>query len=191
MANKPILTVEVLRQLISYDPETGELTWKRREAHWFKVDKRNSGPGWNTKWAGKPALNCLQRSGYRNGHLFNVNLQSHRAAYAIGTGIELSDDLVIDHINGVKDDNRLCNLRLIPQRENVRNAKLYSSSKVGVPGIMWEQSHKAWSAKINDGKQRRIGRFKCIGQAIKARKEAERRLGYHPNHGRVSIPTGG
>ena len=91
MDDKPILTVELLRQLLTYNPETGELFWKERGPEWFNIKSRDSRPGWNTQWAGQPALNCRQSSGYRNGHILGHGMQAHRAAYAIQTGVELSD----------------------------------------------------------------------------------------------------
>jgi len=187
MATSHILTPELLRQLLDYDPETGLLTWKRRGPEWFSDGYRTAqgrANNWNRKWAGKSALNHLYAaSGYRSGAVLEVPIQAHRAAYMVYHGVRISGS--IDHINGRKEDNRICNLRDVTSQENCRNAALYSSNKSGCPGVMWDQSRRRWDAKINfDGKQRRLGRFKLKADAVAARKAAELEHGYHANHGR-------
>ena len=138
---------------------------------------------WNAKWAGRLALNHITAYGYRVGALLGVKLLAHRAALIIYHGRQISDH--IDHINGIRHDNRLVNLREVTRQMNNRNACLYSSNTSGVPGVIWEESRKAWAVKINfDGKQRRIGRFKDKEEAIAARREAEAQHGYTARHGR-------
>jgi hypothetical protein len=190
------LTVAVLRGLLIYDPMTGQLCWRKRGPEWFTEETRHSQAhrtnGWNAKWAGKPALNYVYQGAYRSGSVLGIQILAHRAAYAIATGIELKDIPEIDHINGDRSDNRLLNLRSVCHSENLRNTPIYKSNRTGVHGVRWEQTHRAWAVKINfDGKQRRVGRFKCFGQAILARKSAEKQHGYHPNHGRVALAIGG
>ena len=48
------LTAEIARQLLDYDPETGELTWKPRGSHWFASE--SAFKSWNTKYAGKKGV---------------------------------------------------------------------------------------------------------------------------------------
>jgi hypothetical protein len=181
MADRNILAPELLRQLIRYDPDTGTLFWLKRDRKFFPSERGCN--VWNSLWPGKPALNHISVYGYRVGAVMGVKLLAHRAALMIYHGRPISDH--IDHINGIRHDNRLCNLREVTRQINNRNARLYSSNTSGVAGVMWEESHKAWSAKINfDGKQRRIGRFKNKEDAIAARREAEAQHGYTARHGR-------
>lgn len=45
---------------------------------------------------------------------------THRFIWECFNGL-ITDNEVIDHINNVEDDNRLCNLQLVTQSENVKN----------------------------------------------------------------------
>ena len=189
MAKQPLPTVEQLRQLLRYDPETGELFWLPRGQEWFEGLKRPAqqlANCWNAHWAGKLALRVNSTTGYCSGAVLSRPIQGHRVIWSMAHGVPLDEVGLIDHIDGNKSNNRLSNLRMVSQQENCRNAKLYKSNTSGVPGVMWEESHKAWSAKINfGGRQRRIGRFKKFEDAVAARKRAEAQHGYHPNHGRA------
>jgi hypothetical protein len=92
----------------------------------------------------------------------------------------------IDHINGNRRDNRIANLRAVDRRENMRNARLRSNNTSGIVGVTFSRDRKKWVAQINDGKVRSLGRFDKFEDAVEARKAAERRAGFHPNHGRPS-----
>lgn len=188
MAVRADITPEILRQLLEYDPETGLLYWKARDESVFADVEDSRGPAWaarrwNVRYAGKPALDNVQGSGYKKGSVLSVPVLAHRVAFAIHHG--RTDFCEIDHINGDKTDNRITNLRDVAHSDNARNVGLYKNNTSGHHGVMWEESHKAWAAKITfGGKQRRIGRFKVKEDAIAARKAAEILHGYHVNHGR-------
>lgn len=194
MADRRILTPEVLRQLLRYEPKTGKLYWRERGPEWFEDGYRTAqgrANNWNTKWAGKQAFTAQIYGTYHIGAVLEVKVSAHRVAWSIYHGVHIQDIRDIDHINGDKSDNRIANLREVPRIENARNVSLYKSNKSGVPGVMWEASHQAWAVKINyDGRQRRVGRFKLFDDAVAARKAAEIKHGYHENHGRTSA-TGG
>lgn len=94
----------------------------------------------------------------------------------------------IDHINKDKQDNRINNLRDVTTAENQRNRKLMVTNKSGACGVHKlnkRYSALVWSAVIMvDKKQIYLGSFRTKEQAIKARKAAERKHGFHPNHGK-------
>ena len=106
----------------------------------------------------------------------------------------------IDHINGNRTDNRLCNLRCIPQAANKRNSKTKANNVSGIQGVSrWETTRRGtqkismWRATaINQsGKQviktfsiTKYGDDAAFKLACAARKEMEKDYGYHPNHGR-------
>ncbi len=90
----------------------------------------------------------------------------------------------IDHINHIRNDNRLCNLREVTHKENTYNQSIRTNNKSGAVGVMFDGSRNKWRAYIMvDGVQRFLGRFKQKQDAIKARKEANLHYGFHENHG--------
>lgn len=186
MASKPLPPQDVLRQLLDYNPDTGVLTWKERGPQWFK-DGRHSAAHtaakWNSQNAGKEAFTG-DVTGYRLGRINKRHLLAHRVIWMMVHGVDPDH---IDHINGDRADNRLVNLRDVTATGNVRNSKLPCNNTSGVIGISWDRSRAKWEAHITlADRKKHIGRFPCIGQAIRARKEAERRHGFHPNHGRAA-----
>lgn len=92
-----------LLELLSYDPDTGELHWKKRDEKWFS-DKGRSASGnrslWNARFAGKLAFTAVSAQGYLHGTIFLKGYSAHRVAWAIFHGAWPSD--FIDHINGDK-----------------------------------------------------------------------------------------
>jgi hypothetical protein len=102
---------ELLRSLFLYDPVTGRL--------FHKANRRRVK-------AGSYADSTRRADGYRQVALRldgkQYQLKAHRVAWILAHGA-IPDGLQIDHINGIRDDNRLCNLRLVTQRENDQNRR--------------------------------------------------------------------
>ena len=75
----------------------------------------------------------------------------------------------LDHINGVRNDNRLCNLREATQAENVRNRGVQSDSVSQVKGVRWDARWRKWQARITvSRKQKHLGYFNTIEDAAAA-----------------------
>ncbi len=181
MAESQIPSPATLRQLLRYCPETGALFWTRRDISFFP-DKRAE-VWWNGRFAGKMVARSLTPKGYLKVKIFGVRYLAHRVAWAVFHGEAPSGQ--IDHVNGVKDDNRIVNLRVVTATENQRNMRRSSRNKSGVTGVSFEKRTGKWVALISEnGRQVHLGRFADVNEAIAARKGAERRFGYHPNHGR-------
>lgn len=95
----------------------------------------------------------------------------------------------IDHINHVRSDNRIENLRLVTRATNRRNVSLASNNTSGVTGVYFNNSLQLWCARINndEGEMITLGCRKDKSLAVKLRKEAEKIYGYHKNHGQPML----
>jgi len=114
------------------------------------------------------------------GKVLGLSFFAHRAAYMIIYGEYGDND--IDHINHIKDDNRIANLRSVSHPENGRNQKLFITNTSGRVGVY--RSDDKWAAEIRHrGKKFYLGRYSSFQKACTIRLEAERQYGYHRNHG--------
>ncbi|MFY0633637.1 MAG: HNH endonuclease [Vannielia sp.] len=189
MANRPLPSPEVLRQLLSYDPEAGALQWQERPEHFFQTeDPRGRGwlcSQWNSRNAGKEALTNTNGDGYKQGRIFGVTVKAHRVIWAMTYGAWPEDQ--VDHINGNRDDNRLVNLRASTNSQNQRNRKVGSNNKSGHLGVS-ELKCGSWLAFItNNGHRVSLGQFQTKEEAAAARKAAEKCLGFSEGHGRRAL----
>lgn len=161
-----MITYEEIDYLIDYDPKSGKLKWSdnHRTLAGKKVGSLNGG--------GYVELQCKR-----------WRLYGHRVAWCL-THKEWPKGQ-LDHINGVRDDNRIENLRAVTNKENHKNMKRHKDSTSGVTGVYWNKRAKKWQAYICvSSKQLYLGVFKYLVDAETARKEAEVKYGYHKNHGR-------
>ena len=116
---------------LSYEPETGRCIWLTPSY------KRHVGDV-----AGR-----LTSSGYLVVSLCRRPVFLHRISWLLHTGVWPEHD--IDHINGVRTDNRIANLRDVPRRinrENMRSAMLRNRS--GLLGVRWHNRDRLWYAVI-------------------------------------------
>ena len=184
MVKYKTIPIEALKELINYNPENGELLWRPRPISMFKGGGYNSqslnAKAWNTRYAGKQAFRSKSQSGYFQGGLFDSNYFAHRVIWALHYGEWPSQH--IDHINGVRTDNRIENLRVVDDLENARNMARRKGNRSGAQGVWWDQVRRKWQVSI--GGKGYIGYFAELHDAVEARKNAEIELGYHPNHGR-------
>lgn len=177
MAKRQLPSPEVLRQLLRYDPETGNLFWKERGPEWFKSDCYSlevCAGRWNTKNAGKPAL-CCASEGYLVGKILGCRHSAHRVIWAIHNGYWPRNQ--IDHINGNGLDNRIANLREATASENQQNLPIRKANREGFPGVSWHVAGGKWRATIrHKGKHYHLGLFEKITDAADAYRMAKRRL---------------
>lgn len=176
---------DLLNKLLSYDPGSGALIWKNRTPDMFKAgfhSAETSCMRWNTKHAGKPVRNKTN-SGYVRVRIYERSFVGHRIAWKMMTGEDPLHE--IDHINGVRDDNRWCNLRPVTHAENMRNTARRKETVTGFTGVHYSHRDNLYEAVINhDGARHRLGWFKDLSRAVAARKAAEKAFGFHENHGR-------
>ena len=167
---------EYLKSRLDYNPETGIYTWKYRNGN-TKEDKT-----FNARFAGKEA-GSKNRKGYLMIKIDGNKHHAHKIAYLFMTG-KLPENQ-IDHINGNRSDNRWENLRAATNEENQKNRKIGKSNTSGVMRVNWNKRQNKWCVRINVNKKRiNLGVFENFNEAVKVRKEAEVKYGYHENHGR-------
>ena len=120
--------------------------------------------------------------GYHQIRIDQENYTAHRLACLYMTGS--FPPLDIDHINGVRDDNRWINIRCVSRAVNHKNRALASNNTSGVTGVKWEKRRCKWIAEIKlDRKVRYLGQFDDFDEAVRVRKAAEKELGFHEHHG--------
>jgi len=160
--NPPELTADLLRELLSYDPATGVFRRKVRTSNRINVGDE----------AGH--INGL---GYRLIRVKNQEVRAHRLAWLYVHGRWPADQL--DHINGIRNDNRIANLRESTQAENLQNSGVRTDNKSGHPGVFWNTSQNRWWAYISINKKKfNLGSFLCREEAVRARVAAKAAL--HP-----------
>ena len=186
------LTAEIARELLTYNPDTGKLYWKERPAKYFKNPKKIV-KSWNTRYAGKEALTNITRrkSGQiarLDGCIFNKSYKTHRIAWLIYYGEWPKNQ--IDHINQDPTDNRIENLRDVPQAENGKNQHLRSTNKSGYTGVYFYKEQNKYAADIRiNGVKKWLGYYDTIEEAVSARAVANINYNFHPNHGNGKVTT--
>ena len=146
-----------MKDILEYDPETGIFVWLRTKAK---------------ARAGEEA-GFIDIHGYRRISINGVKHYAHRLAWWFV--YQKWPAHVIDHINRIKTDNRICNLRAVTQKENGLNCKLGKNNSSGVTGVSFDKRRVKWQAYINrSGKKISLGSYENITDAINARKNAEK-----------------
>lgn len=174
----------LLDTILSYDPESGILTWKERPIEHFK-----SSVGWknfNKQFSGKECGSVTTYKGkkYKTTSIMGRTLFLHRIAWTMATGEVLGRSDEIDHVDGCGTNNAISNLRKATRVQNMRNQKIRDDNSSGYPGVHWCKRQCKFIARIGvGGKRKTLGSFVTIDDAIKAKKKAEKELEYHENHG--------
>lgn len=151
---KPVndLDAGLLRSRLDYNPVAGTFRWR------VKGQRHKAGDiahGWR----------------HRQGYLFlkvgggNTRAYlTHRLAWLWMMGEWPSHE--VDHINGIKNDNRWCNLRAATRSQNCANARIQKSNTSGLKGASFKTREGMYEARISkDGKARHLGYFATAGEA--------------------------
>jgi hypothetical protein len=127
----------------------------------------------------KPAGH-LRYDGYVAVRLKGETYLAHRVVWCLHAGEWPKNQ--IDHINGVRHDNRIENLREATIQENRRNVTRARNAS-GVIGVTWARKEGNWRASISiNGKAINLGHFENLTEAIACRRAAEKRYGYRQIH---------
>lgn len=148
-----IPTQEELKAMYHYDPETGLFT------HLVRRGKGRIGAT-----VGKSDV-----YGYIQMRVYNRLFKAHQLAHLYMTGEFVQRPYSIDHINGVRDDNRWCNLRKATHHEQVWNSSAHHRCKSGLKGAWPCKTTGRWQSLLTDGKTRIwLGRFDTAEEAHRA-----------------------
>lgn len=160
-SDRPLLTQARLKELLHYDPETGQFTWLANQGR-----ARTGQTAGTTDTAGYVVVRAAGRF-----------YKAHRMAFLYMCGEFPPDD--VDHINRVKGDNRWGNLRLATRPENLANIGLLRSNTSGYRGVSWRKSSGRWQAfGSRDRRRVHLGFFDSLeGAAIAAQKWREENFG--------------
>lgn len=152
MPAKPLPSVDELRAMFSYDPETGRMT--------NRVSRPPRGAiGAFSEYTPKDV------GAYRMVAIRGARYRAHRVIWALHHGID-PGPLDIDHINGDRQDNRAGNLRTATRSQNNHNTGAPKTNRSGVKGVSWHAGSKRWFACIAiNGKTKYLGIFKGIDEA--------------------------
>ncbi len=121
------ITQERLKQVVNYSPETGMFTRLVATSTCVKVGG---------------IVGHYDNNGYLKCSIDMAEYRMHRLAFLYTEGFFPEHD--VDHINGIRDDNRWCNLRHATRACNMQNKRVYSSNKSGFPGVSWCKGRGKW-----------------------------------------------
>lgn len=145
------LTQQQLKEVLHYNELTGMFTWLSSG-----TGRRPSG------YAG-----TTNKCGYSTIEVYRKSYKAHRLAWLYIYGVWPKDQ--IDHINGVKDDNSIINLREATNAENRKNTSTQRNNTSGHRGVSWYKLTNTWVAQAGlNGKRKHLGYFSTIELAADA-----------------------
>lgn len=152
-----------LKEVLSYDPDTGLFTWR--------VSLNARGP------VGAIA-GTLRPDGYVKIQIDGIPMMAHRLAWIFVHGY--LPHVELDHINRVRRDNRLVNLRLATSKQNKENQATRVTNTSGHKGVHWDKSRGKWLAfVVHNRKFKNLGRYDDLNEAVTVAEDARRQLFTH------------
>lgn len=147
-----MISQDELKRQLNYNQVTGIFTWA--------VNK-------NRVRIGQISAQVPNSWGYLDISIYGHKYRAHRLAWLYVYGSMPEGE--IDHINRIKTDNRIENLRLAANIENARNKSIPSTNKSGAKGVSWKSANRKWCAQIRvNGRPKHLGLFESIEEASKA-----------------------
>jgi hypothetical protein len=138
------ITQAQLHSFLIYDQDIGHFYWRRLTSYRSRLSGKLAG--------------TIGIDGYTRINICGRPMVAHRLAWLYIYGTWPKEQ--IDHINGHRSDNRLCNLRLATRHENMRNSRRKITNKSGLKGVSWSRECAKWRACITrDGKSVHLGLF--------------------------------
>lgn len=116
-----------LGDYLEYDESSPScLRWKRR----WKMG--------STTRVGDIAGSLDELDGYWKLHALGDHFKAHKIVWALHNEFQDQSGRHIDHLNGIRSDNRIENLRLVEPELNARNQGLQKNNKTGVTGVSYQ-----------------------------------------------------
>lgn len=158
--NEALLTFKDIIEILNYNKETGEFTWRQR-----KKGRQLNGRAGN-----------ITPDGYTAIMINYKRYLAHRLAWLYVYG--KFPDKLIDHIDGNPSNNRILNLREANQVENMRNQKMKVSNTSGFVGVYFDKRKGKWMARVTlqNGKLSFLGYFPTAELASAAYQEAAKSI---------------
>lgn len=185
MSTLDLPDASTLHEILRYSPD-GSLHYRERGPHLFKESDRFPPQAlanmWNGKMAGKRADKSKSDGRYSSVLIQGKLYLAHRVIWKMVYG---NDPDIVDHINGNGLDNRIENLRSVDAKGNQRNRRVNSNSKTRRSGVTLHKATGKWravAAKIF------LGLYDTFDDAVAAREEAERQLGFYPSTANLPPP---
>lgn len=154
------VTADQVRELYNYDHETGEFTWKPSQVRGRKAGAK---------------AGSYTNDGYLLLFVGGRKFRAHRIAWLHFYG--KWPDHLIDHINGVKDDNRIANLRDVPNDMNRHNQKrAHKTNRIGLLGVRVTRCGGFETRIHTKGKYVHLGTYRTAEEAHAVYVSAKQRL---------------
>lgn len=155
---KPAITREQLLAKLAYDPATGFFTWRETKGR-----ARAGARAGSTNWDGYRRIKV-------NGHLY----AEHRLVWLAEHGEFPTQE--IDHIDRVRGNNQIANLRLVNRKTNMENTGRHGRNTSGFKGVGFSKATQKWRAFIgHNGKVKALGYFPTPEAASAAYQEARKK----------------
>jgi hypothetical protein len=154
-----LVDIERAKQLLEYNSETGIFRWKvspnKRIAEWSVAGTNHT-------------------EGYISISVDRKRVLAHRLAWMFVYGRPPHGE--IDHINRVRNDNRISNLREATSASNKQNLSMRSDNKSAIMGVNWHKASQKWRAYVSvNGRQISLGYYDSIHAAKAAREEGKKK----------------
>lgn len=144
---------ERLMELLVYDSLTGVFT--------DRINRARARAG--------NVAGCLNNCGYTVIRIDGKLILAHRLSWLWVHGEWPTGD--IDHINGVRTDNRIVNLRHVTRKQNLENQSLRLQNTSGHRGVSWDTERLLWVAQVHHNRKHYFaGRFASVEDAAAAAK---------------------
>ena len=154
-----------LKKIVTYNPETGVMLWRERPVEMFQSERDCK--TWNNRYFNTP-VGSICEGGYVRTEIQGKKYRLHRLVWLYVYGGYPPSQ--IDHINCIRDDNRIANLRAVSHQENCNKRK---ENRHRVVGVDFDKVIKRWVTTLPvEGVVVRLGEFLEKDDAIASRKQA-------------------